>query len=97
MHMQCSAVRGRSGHRQQMENPALSQNITGHDAYIIEKALFYAAHFIDIQPDPLRRASDRDEMIALLRARLGDNFMPMAEMHGRALQEMTGRPFNVAG
>ena len=71
-------------------------NITGRDGYIIEKALFHAAHFIDGLPALYRERNDRDDMVRILRARLGDDFIIAAEQqHGPALEEMTGRKFNV--
>jgi hypothetical protein len=73
----------------------MPENVTGRDGHIIEKALFYAAHFIDGLPEEHRPRSDRDDMVRLLRARLGDNFLAAAEQHGAALEEVTGRPFNV--
>ncbi len=68
--------------------------IAGRENWVIEKALFYAAHFIEGLPVEHQALSDRSDMLTLLRARLGDNFMAQAEMFGRTLEQATGRPFN---
>jgi hypothetical protein len=65
------------------------------DEYLVTQALFYAAHFIDGLPAWRRPQSNRDGMIEILRAKLGDNFMPMAEIYSRVLEDITGRPFDV--
>ena len=75
--------------------PQATPEITGRDSYLIEKALFYAAHFIEGLSVEHQALSDRSDMLMLLRARLGDNFMAQAEMFGRTLEQATGRPFNV--
>ncbi len=41
-------------------------DITGHDNYIIAKALCYAIAFIDSLPIETREISDRDDMVAIL-------------------------------
>jgi hypothetical protein len=73
----------------------MDDGITGRDSYLIIQALFYAAHFIDGLPNALRVQSNRNEMVALLRSSLGEDFIPMAEHHGRLLKRATGRPFDV--
>jgi hypothetical protein len=39
--------------------------ITGRDSYLIDKALFYATHFIEGLPIEHRAESDRSDMIKL--------------------------------
>ena len=70
------------------------REVTGRDGYLIMKAVFYAAHFIDGLPLQFRAMSDRAEMMKLLRARLAEGFEKTAERYGRELQEATGRPFD---
>jgi hypothetical protein len=67
------------------------------ESYIIEKALFYAAHFIDDLPLDRGGWADRAAMITLLRMKLGDTFMERAEIHGSMLERATGRPFEIEG
>lgn len=71
--------------------------ITGRDDYITTKALFYAAHMIDGLPEQYQALSDRSDMIALLRSRLGDHFQAQVELFGGMLERATGRPFKVEG
>jgi hypothetical protein len=73
----------------------MADDVTEPDEYLVTQALFFAAHFIDGLPAWRRPRSNRDGMIEILRAKLGDNFMPMAEIYSRVLQDITGRPFDV--
>lgn len=68
--------------------------ITRRENWIIERALFYAGHFIEGLPAEHQASSDRSDMLTLLRARLGDKFMAQAEIFGWMLERTTGRPFN---
>jgi hypothetical protein len=47
--------------------------ITGRDDYIITKALAYAIAFIDELPEDEQAASDRNDMAALLIAKVPDD------------------------
>jgi hypothetical protein len=51
----------------------MAEEATEPDEYLVTQALFYAAHFIDGLPAWRRPQSNRDGMIEMLRARLGDN------------------------
>jgi hypothetical protein len=63
--------------------------------YLIEKALFYAAHYIDDLPLDKGGWADRSSMITLLRTKLGDQFTERAQLHGAALERATGRPLDL--
>ena len=69
--------------------------IASHENWVLERALFYAAHFIEGLPVEHQARSDRSDMLGLLRARLGDQFMAQAEIFGWMLERTTGRRFNV--
>ena len=50
--------------------------ITGRDGYIVAEALYFAAKWIEAQPEHLQRKSDREDMLAILNVA----FPGMAEM-----------------
>jgi hypothetical protein len=48
----------------------LNKPVTTRDSYIINKALAYAIAWIDSLPEEQQEASDRDDMVAVLIARI---------------------------
>ena len=69
-------------------------NTTDRDNYIINQALFYAAHFIEGLPIEHRPSINRAHMLRILRANLGDSYGAEVRRYGDILEKSTGRPFN---
>ena len=67
---------------------------TGRYNYIINQALFYAAHFIEGLPIEHRPSVNRAHMLRILRTNLGDSFGAEVRRYGDMLEKSTGRPFN---